>query len=75
MWLNATVGLYALAVALPTIVILYFTYANYLEDIRATAAQAELAERRRAEQAEQHVRELSRYIAELEQTTRALEES
>lgn len=74
-WLNATVGLYALAVALPTIVILYFTYANYLEDIRATAAQAELAERRRAEQAEQHVRELSRYIAELEQTTRALEES
>lgn len=74
-WLNATVGLYALAVALPTIVILYFTYANYLEDIRATAAQAELAERRRAEQAEQHVRELNRYIAELEQTTRALEES
>jgi len=34
---------------LPIISIIYFTYEKYLEDIRATAAQAERAECERAE--------------------------
>src|SRR5687768_129576 len=57
-----TVGLYALAVTIPIVSTIYFTYHKYLEDIRLTAAQAEKAERERAElereraeQAERHV--------------------
>ena len=80
--LDHTVGFYALMVVAPVIFILYFTYSKYLEDIKATAAQAERAEReraeaehRRAEQAERHVLELNRYISQLEQTGRELQES
>ena len=43
------IGLYAVLLTIPMISILYFTYYKYLEDIRATAAQAEQAERERAE--------------------------
>lgn len=77
-----TVGLYALAVTIPVVSIIYFTYYKYLEDIRLTAAQAEKAERERAElereraeQAELHVEELSRHIAEQDRISKALEES
>jgi diguanylate cyclase (GGDEF)-like protein len=76
------VGLYALLVPIPIISIIYFTYHKYLEDIRLTAAQAEKAERERAElereraeQAERHVEELSRYIAEQDRTSKALEQN
>ncbi|HEX8336521.1 MAG TPA: EAL domain-containing protein, partial [Pyrinomonadaceae bacterium] len=65
---DGTVGLYALAVAVPVIFVVYLTYSRYLDDIRATAAKAERAERDRAEQAERHV-------AELERANSALEES
>jgi diguanylate cyclase (GGDEF)-like protein len=84
-----TAGLYVVLIALPMVFILYFTYQKYLEDIRNTAAQAEQAEReraeaeraradaetQRAEQAERHVEELNHYISELERTSRALQES
>jgi len=84
-----TSGLYVVLVALPMVFILYFTYQKYLEDIRSTAAQAEQAEReraeaeraradaetQRAEQAERHVEELNHYISELERTSRALQDS
>ncbi len=77
-----TVGVYALVVTIPIISIIYFTYHKYLEDIRLTAAQAEKAERERAElereraeQAERHVEELSRHIAEQARISKALEES
>lgn len=75
-------GFYAVVAPLPVIVIVYFTYHKYLNDLRATAAEAEkaeraraVAERKRAEQAELHVEELSRHIAEQERISRALEES
>ncbi|HEX8097891.1 MAG TPA: EAL domain-containing protein, partial [Pyrinomonadaceae bacterium] len=62
--------------------IIYFTYDKYLADIKSTAAQAEQAERdraeaerKRAEQAERHVEELNHYIRELERTSKALQES
>ena len=83
------IGVYAVLVAVPMISILYFTYNKYLEDIRATSAHAELAERERAEaeraraeaehvraeQAERHVEELNKHLAEQERISRELEES
>jgi diguanylate cyclase (GGDEF)-like protein len=76
------IGIYAILVSIPMVSILYFTYYKYLEDIRATAAQAEEAERERAEaeharaeQAERHVEELNRHLAEQERISRELEES
>ncbi|MDT5121153.1 MAG: hypothetical protein QOC96_635 [Acidobacteriota bacterium] len=70
-----TVGFYALMVTLPVISIIYFTYHKFLDDIKATAAQAEQAERERAEQAERHIEELSKHIAEQERISLALQES
>ena len=71
--LTGPVGFYAVIVTIPVILIVYFTYHKYIEDLKTTAAQAERAEheraeaeRARAEQAERHVEELSRYIAEQE---------
>jgi diguanylate cyclase (GGDEF)-like protein len=87
--LQGTVSFYAVLAPLPIVSIIYFTYEKYLEDIRATAAQAERAERERAEaeyaraeaerlraeQAELHVEELNRYVEKLEMTSKELEES
>ena len=73
--LETTVSFYAVLAPLPIVSIIYFTYEKYLEDIRATAAQAEHAERERAEQAERHVEELNRYVEKLESAGRELEES
>jgi diguanylate cyclase (GGDEF)-like protein len=87
--LENTFSFYAVVAPLPIISIIYFTYAKYLEDIRATAAQAERAERERAEaeharaeaerlraeQAERHVEELNRYVEKLEGAGKELQES
>ena len=87
--LETTFSFYAVLAPLPIISIIYFTYEKYLEDIRATAAQAERAERERAEaeharaeaerlraeQAEHHVEELNRYVEKLEGTSKELQES
>jgi diguanylate cyclase (GGDEF)-like protein len=87
--LETSISFYAVLAPLPIISIIYFTYEKYLEDIRATAAQAERAERERAEaeharaeaerlraeQAERHVEELNRYVEKLEGAGRELEQS
>jgi len=87
--LEGSISFYAVLAPLPIISIIYFTYERYLEDIRATSAQAERAERERAEaeharaeaerlraeQAERHVEELNRYVEKLESAGRELEES
>ena len=87
--LENTISFYAVLAPLPIISIIYFTYEKYLEDIRATAAQAEQAERDRAEaeharaeaerlraeQAERHVAELNRYVEKLEGTSKELQQS
>jgi diguanylate cyclase (GGDEF)-like protein len=87
--LEGSVSFYAVLAPLPIISIIYFTYDKYLEDIRATAAQAEQAERERAEaeharaeaealraeQAERHVQELNRYVEKLEATSKELQQS
>jgi diguanylate cyclase (GGDEF)-like protein len=83
------VGFAILLVGAPVISIVYFTYHKYLDEIKATSAQAEQAERERAEaekaraeaereraeQAERHVEELNRHIAEQERIGAQLEES
>ncbi|MBD0372924.1 MAG: hypothetical protein ICV60_18920, partial [Pyrinomonadaceae bacterium] len=53
-----SVGSYALIAMVPVIAILHFTYQTYLKNIETSAAAAE--------QAQRHVEELSRYIAEQE---------
>jgi diguanylate cyclase (GGDEF)-like protein len=82
-------GVTILIVGTPVIAIVYFTYHKYLDEIKATAEQAEQAERERAEaesaraeaereraeQAERHVEELSRHIAEQERISVQLQES
>ncbi|MEK6333575.1 MAG: EAL domain-containing protein [Acidobacteriota bacterium] len=82
-------GLTILIVGGPVIFILYLTYHKYLDQIKATSAQAEQAERdraeaeraraeaerERAEQAERHVEELNRHIAEQERISIQLQES
>jgi diguanylate cyclase (GGDEF)-like protein len=87
--LENTISFYAVLAPLPIISIIYFTYEKYLEDIRASAAQAERAERDRAEaeharaeaerlraeQAERHVAELNRYVEKLEGASKELHES
>jgi len=83
------IGLAILLVGAPVISIVYFTYHKYLDEIKSTSAQAEQAERERAEaekaraeaereraeEAERHVEELSRHIAEQERISEQLQES
>lgn len=75
-------GVSAFLIAGPIIAIVYLTYDRYLREVKASAKQAELAERERAEsereraeQAERHVQELNNYIVEQERISRALEET
>jgi diguanylate cyclase (GGDEF)-like protein len=82
-------GVTILVVGAPVIFILYFTYHKYLDEIKSKSAQAETAERERAEaekaraeaereraeQAERHVEELNRHIAEQERISLELQES
>ena len=65
--------LFGLVVAVFALV--YWTYRRNVDDLRNTAAEAQDAEMRRAEQAEGHVAELQHYVAELEKAGEALSES
>jgi signal transduction histidine kinase/ActR/RegA family two-component response regulator len=56
--LSDHVGFYALIFSLPIIGIVFLTYRTYVKNIEAAASQAE--------QAENHIRELSHYISEQE---------
>lgn len=63
---TVVVGFFALA---------YMTYKRYVDDVKATAAKAEQAERERAEQAERHIVELQSHIEEQDRIGLALRES
>lgn len=52
------IGVYAFVITLPIIAIIFLTYRTYLRNVETSAAQAA--------QAENHVKELSHYIAEQE---------
>jgi signal transduction histidine kinase/CheY-like chemotaxis protein len=55
-----TFGFYAITATVPIIVIIYFTYHTYLKNIESSLVQAQIAQ--------QHVEELSGYIAELQRS-------
>jgi diguanylate cyclase (GGDEF)-like protein len=55
--------------------LVYLTYRRYIDDIKRTSAQAEQAERERAEQAELHVKQLEHYVRRLEQSGEELRQS
>lgn len=55
--------------------VIYLTFRRFVEDVKKTVEKAKQAERERAEQAEQHVQELQHYVAELERSGEALQES
>ncbi|HEY6122216.1 MAG TPA: ATP-binding protein [Pyrinomonadaceae bacterium] len=58
-----SVGFYAIVATVPIILIIYFTYQMYLQNLEASGKQADLAHR--------HVEELSRFIAELKSSEEA----
>ena len=77
-----TARFWAFLVCIPVIIIVYFSYDRYMREVKASARNAEEAERaraesehERAEQAERHVQELNNYIAEQERISRVLEET
>lgn len=77
-----TTRFWAFVVCIPIVIIVYFSYDRYMREVKASARNAEEAERaraeaehERAEQAERHVQELNAYIAEQERISRVLEET
>ncbi len=66
---------FLIVVALAISVVVYMTYRRYVDDVKATAAKAEQAERMRAEQAEKHIVELQYHIEEQDRIGQALRES
>ena len=65
--LATALGFYVVVASSPIIAAVYFTYYFYLKNFEAKAEQAE--------QAQRHVEELSRHIAEQERISKALRES
>ncbi|MFN2500997.1 MAG: putative bifunctional diguanylate cyclase/phosphodiesterase [Pyrinomonadaceae bacterium] len=55
--------------------IAYLTFRRFVEDVKNTVETAKQAEKERAEQAEKHVNDLEHYVAELERSSTALQES
>jgi len=77
-----TARFWAFLICIPIVIIVYFSYDRYMREVKASARNAEEAERaraeaehERAEQAERHVQELNAYIVEQERISRVLEET
>jgi len=69
------INIFLFATVVGFFAIVYMTYRRYVDEIKTTAAKAEQSERARAEQAENHILELQRHIAEQERIGQALRES
>jgi diguanylate cyclase (GGDEF)-like protein len=69
------INIFLFAVVVGFFALVYMTYKRYVDDIKDTSAKAEQAERMRAEQAENHIVELQRHIAEQDRISDALRES
>lgn len=65
--MSITIGLFAFLATAPIIAIIYFTYCTYLKNFETATKQAE--------QAQTHVEELNKHIAEQERISNALKES
>jgi diguanylate cyclase (GGDEF)-like protein len=55
--------------------IVYLTFRHFINDVKSTVENAKRSELQRAEEAERNVGQLQNYVAELEQSTEALQES
>lgn len=55
--------------------VMYLTFRHFVNDVQKTTEYAKRSERARAEQAENHVRELEHYVDELERSSEALRKS
>lgn len=69
------VNLFLFAAVVAFFGIIYLTFRRFVEDVQKTVEKAKDAERERAEEAERHVGELRHYVAELERSSAALQES
>lgn len=68
-------GMIIFAAAVALVAIVLTTCQRYADGMRHTAAKAEAAERERAEQAEEHLKQLQHYVGELEKSSEALRTS
>ena len=68
-------NIYTMAAVVGFFGVVYLTFRHFVEDVKKTVEKAKRVERERAEQAEQHVNELEHYVAELERSGEALQES
>lgn len=69
------VDIYVITAVVAFFGIIYLTFRRFVNDVKKTVEKAKQAERERAEQAEKHVGELQHYVAELERSGEALQES
>lgn len=69
------VNIYLIAAVVGFFGIVYLTFRRFVEDVKVTVEKARQSERERAEQAEKHVNDLQHYVAELEKSSEALQES
>ncbi len=69
------IDLFVFASAVAVFALIYFAYRRYIEVIVGSSERAERAERDRAEQAENHVKQLQHYIAKLEKSSADLQKS
>ncbi len=69
------IDIYIIAVGVGFFGIAYLTFRRFVDDVTKTVEKAKQAERERAEQAEQHIGELQHYVAELERSGEALQDS
>lgn len=69
------INLYLFAAAVLVCGVIYMTFRRFVDDLHKTVEKAKEAERERAEQAENHVGELQHYVAELERSSEALQQS
>lgn len=66
------INVFLFAAVLGFFALVYLTFRRYNDDVKATGALAENAERQRAEQAEAHVKELEHYVGELQRSSEEL---
>ncbi len=69
------IDIYIVAAVVGFFGVIYLTFLRFVNDVKKTVEKAKQAERERAEQAEQHVGELRHYVAQLERSGEALQES
>ncbi len=69
------VNIFLIAAVIGFFGVIYLTFRRFIEDVKVTVEKAKQSERERAEQAEKHVNDLEHYVAELERSSEALQES